>query len=46
MKDEMNSIIQKNMVSMISDIDINHVNYDIRMSMIDSLLRLLIANWR
>lgn len=42
MKDEMNDIIQKNMVTMISDIDINHINYDIRMSMIDSLLKLLI----
>lgn len=42
MKDDMNDIIQKNMVSMISDIDINHVNYDIRMSMIDSLVRLLV----
>lgn len=42
MKDEMNNIIQKNMISMISDIDINHVDYDIRMSMIDTLVKLLI----
>ena len=42
MKDEMNDIIQKNMVSMISDIDINHVNYDIRMSMIDSMVKLIV----
>lgn len=42
MKDEMNDIIQKNMVSMISDIDINHVDYDIRMSMIDSMVKLII----
>lgn len=42
MKNDMNDIIQKNMVSMISDIDINHVNYDIRMSMIDSLVKLLV----
>lgn len=39
---EMNEIIQKNMVSMISDIDISHVNYDIRMSMIDSMVKLII----
>lgn len=42
MKDEMNDIIQRNMVSMISDIDINHVNYDIRMSMIDSMVKLIV----
>lgn len=42
MKDEMNDIIQKNMVSMISDIDINHVDYDIRMSMIDSMVKLIV----
>lgn len=42
MKDELNDIIQKNMVSMISDIDINHVDYDIRMSMIDTLVRLIV----
>ena len=39
---EMNEIIQKNMISMISDIDINHVDYDIRMSMIDVLVRLIV----
>lgn len=42
MTDNMNAIIQENMVSMISDIDINSVKYDIRMSMIDSLARLII----
>lgn len=42
MKDNMNDIIQKNMISMISDIDINHVNYDIRMSMIDDMVKLII----
>lgn len=42
MKDEMNDIIQKNMVSMISDIDIDHINYDIRLSMIDSLIKLIV----
>lgn len=42
MKDEMNNIIQKNMISMVSDIDINHVDYDIRMSMIDSMVKLIV----
>ena len=45
MIEDMNDIIQKNMVSMISDIDINAVKYDIRMSMIDSLVRLIIDSF-